>query len=735
MISVGLLAYALSVGFARILSMIGQREKDVSLYSAERSEAERLLKAALNDPCATFHPGQWEAISALAYENRKLLLVQRTGWGKSAVYFITTRILRDRGMGPTVILSPLKALMRNQVVGAQRLGIRAETVNSSNPDDWYAIKRRIFSDEIDTLLISPERLANDRFVEEWLRPIAGRIGLLVVDEAHCISDWGHDFRPDYRRLVEMLKRLPRNMPVLGTTATANDRVIEDVQGQLGNVEVIRGTLERKSLSLYTLRLSDRAARLAWLAQHIPKLPGTGIVYVLTKNDAQTVADWLEQRGVSARAYYNGVSHDDFSDSDQYRLYLEDLLLRNKVKVLVATVALGMGYDKPDLGFVIHYQSPGSVIAYYQQVGRAGRAIDRAYGVLLGGEEDYKIHDYFWRNAFPDEDDVQEILLVLERSDGLSVHELQSKLNMHRNQIKKVLKFLSVENPSPVSEQESRWFRNPVPYRMDYARIARINRQRRNEWQEIQEYIDSKTCLMACLRNSLDEPAVEDCGRCAICLGRPLRANTVDEGLRNEAARFLGIHNEMPAKPRLEVPRGAFIEYRLGGKLPQHLVAAEGRILSRWNDSFWGSMVAADKTAGHFRDGLVEAVAEMYERRWLPTPAPQWVTCVPSLRHPELVSDFAERLANRLCLLDLRFLNVIDKVTDAAPQKSMQNEFYQCRNLDGAFEIAGPVPSTPVLLIDDIIDSRLTMTVLAALLRQAGSGPVFPLALASTSKGE
>ena len=330
-----------------------------------------------------------------------------------------------------------------------------------------------------------------------------------MDEAHCISDWGHDFRPDYRRLVELLRRLPRNMPVLGTTATANNRVIEDVLGQLGNVEVIRGTLERKSLSLYTLRLSDQAARLAWLAQHIPKLPSTGIVYALTKNDADTVADWLVQRGISALAYYNGVNHDDFSNSDQYRHHLEDLLSRNKVKVLVATTALGMGYDKPDLGFVIHYQSPGSIIAYYQQVGRAGRAIDLAYGVLLAGEEDHKIHDYFWRNAFPDENDVQEILLVLERSDGLSLPELQSKLNMHGNQIRKVLKFLSVENPSPVSEQESRWFRNPVPYQMDYARIARINRQRRSEWQEIQEYADSKTCLMAYLRNALDDPGVEE----------------------------------------------------------------------------------------------------------------------------------------------------------------------------------------------------------------------------------
>ncbi|HID49608.1 MAG TPA: ATP-dependent DNA helicase RecQ, partial [Chromatiales bacterium] len=333
-----------------------------------------------------------------------------------------------------------------------------------------------------------------------LLPIADRVGLLVVDEVHCISDWGHDFRPDYRRLVNVLRQMPPNMPVLGTTATANNRVIQDVQTQLGDIEIQRGPLVRDSLALQTLRLPDQASRLAWLARHIPELPGTGIVYVLTKRDAEQVSAWLNQQGIVAKAYYSGVEHEDFDNSDQYRQHLEDLLLRNEIKVLVATTALGMGYDKPDLGFVVHYQAAGSVVAYYQQVGRAGRAIDKAYGVLLSGGEDEDIHEYFRRSAFPDEQDVNAILEALADHDGLSVPQLEQYLNLRRGQIDKVLKILSVENPAPVIKQGSKWHRTPVPFSMDHERIGRLTRQRELEWQEMQGYSDSKDCLMAYLRN-------------------------------------------------------------------------------------------------------------------------------------------------------------------------------------------------------------------------------------------
>ncbi len=696
----------------------------------ERIEAERLLKTAVNDPNATFHPGQWESIDALVNQRRKLLVVQRTGWGKSSVYFISTRILRDRGAGLTLIVSPLLALMRNQVEAAGRLGVQADTINSTNKDDWEVIKQQVLEDTVDALLISPERLSNEEFVEEVLSPISDRVGLLVVDEAHCISDWGHDFRPDYRRIVGILERMPPNMPVLGTTATANDRVIQDVQVQLGDIRVERGVLARDSLHLQTLRLPNQAARLAWLAQNIPDMQGTGIIYVLTKRDAGYVSEWLNSRGIDAHPYYSDVKHDDFEDATHYRLYLEDMLLNNKFKVLVATTALGMGYDKPDLGFVIHYQSPGSVVAYYQQVGRAGRAIEKAYGILLAGYEDSDIHEYFRRSAFPNEQTVQLILDTLGESNGLSMRELEQRLNIRRGQIDKVLKLISVENPAPVYKLGSKWFRTPVQFSMDRDRIERLTQQREIEWREIQDYIDSDSCLMTYLRNALDDSHTVDCGCCAVCRRHPVISESVDTNLAIAAARFLR-RAEVPLEPRRQVPSGALQLYGISGNLRQDVRASESRILSQWRDAGWGNMVADDKFNGRFRDELVEAIAEMYEHRWQPEPEPQWVTCVPSQNHPTLVPDFARRLANRL---ELPFVEAIQKVRDNEPQKNQQNSFYQCKNLDGAFAISGDIPESPVLLVDDIVDSRWTMTVLAALLRQNGSGPVYPIALASTGSG-
>jgi ATP-dependent DNA helicase RecQ len=378
-----------------------------------------LLRRALSNQNADFRDGQWEAIDAIVNQRRKMLVVQRTGWGKSSVYFIATRILRDRGHGPTLIVSPLLALMRNQIEAAERLGIRPVTINSTNRDDWQPLIQTILNNQADAVLISPERLANDEFVRTVLLPVANQIGLLVVDEAHCISDWGHDFRPDYRRLVSVLQHMPPNMAVLGTTATANNRVLDDITSQLGNIDIQRGSLLRETLALQTVKLPDQSGRLAWLAEHLPQLPGTGIVYTLTKRDADQVAEWLTLNGITAKAYYSGVEADDFESSDAYRQHLESALLNNEIKALVATTALGIGYDKPDLGFVIHYQAPSSIVAYYQQVGRAGRAIDYAVGVLLSGREDQEIQEFFRASAFPDERHVNSIMDALADCDGLS----------------------------------------------------------------------------------------------------------------------------------------------------------------------------------------------------------------------------------------------------------------------------------------------------------------------------
>ncbi len=697
-----------------------------------KGQAEQLLKTALANPDARFREGQWEAIDALVNQNQKLLVVQRTGWGKSSVYFISTRIFRDRGFGPTIIVSPLLALMRNQIESAQRLGINAKTMNSTNPDEWQSVTEQILNNEVDCLLISPEKLANDKFVATVLQPVADRIALMVVDEAHCISDWGHDFRPDYRRIVNILRQLPANTPVLGTTATANNRVVEDIQTQLGDIQIQRGPLVRESLALQILSLPDQASRLAWLAIHIPELPGTGIIYTLTTRDAEQVADWLSQNGINAKAYHGSITDPEGKlDSNSYRQHLEDLLLHNNIKVLVATMALGMGYDKPDLSFVVHYQAPGSIVAYYQQVGRAGRGIGYAVGVLMSGTEDDDIHDFFRRSAFPTYDQITKILDVLSLSDGLTLRRLEESTNLRYGQIEHALKFLSVENPAPVIKVGSQWRRTPIPFAMDHARIEHLTHQREKEWEEVRSYLNTSQCLMNYLRVALDDDAEMPCGKCANCLGQPIVDFQLQVEKVHQAAAFTK-QAETPIKPKKQVAAGAFEIYGFRGNFSKELQAQEGRVLSRWGDAGWGNMVKDDKHTNHFRDELVVATAEMIFDRWCPEDFPVWVCCVPSLNHPELVPNFAKRLATKL---GVPFVDAISKVQKNQPQKAQQNRFHQCRNLDGVFHIKIPVPDGSVLLVDDIVDSGWTLTVLAALLQQAGSGKVYPVALAATSTKE
>ena len=696
----------------------------------EKSDILALLKRLVDNPDAEFRAGQWEAIDAIVNRNEKRLVVERTGWGKSSVYFISTHILRQKGRGLTLIISPLLALMRNQIEAAERLKLRAKTINSGNRKEWNDVQAEIEADKVDVLLISPERLANEGFIDEVLLPVAQNIGLLVVDEAHCISDWGYDFRPNYRRLVNVLKYMPVNMPILGTTATANNRVVEDIKSQIGDIEVQRGSLMRDSLELQTLVLPTRAQRLSWLSQNIEQMPGTGIIYTLTTTDAEQVAEWLRSNGTNAYAYHGSILDENFENTDVYREYLEGLLLNDEIKVLVATTALGMGYDKPNLGFVIHYQAPGSIITYYQQVGRAGRAIDRAYGILMSGSEDGEIQKYFRNAAFPRPSWVHDILELLEENDGLTVSEIENRLNLRNKQIEQTLTYLAVENPSPVIKQNKRWSRTPVEYKMDTDTIERLTAQRVTEWEEIQSYISETGCLMEYLARNLDDKNPMPCGKCASCIKKPIIDTTLKHQTGMRAVEFLK-HSEMPFKCKVRIPKGAFKAYGFSGNLKSELKAEAGKVLSRWGDAGWGEIVKQDKYKGAFSDALVDAVVDMVKNRWdLEAPA-QWVTCVPSENHPTLVPDFAQQVAERL---GLPFQPVVTKVKINQPQKTQQNKFYQCQNLDGAFKVGELTHKGPVLLIDDVVDSGWTLTVIAALLRQAGSGPVLPLALATASIG-
>jgi ATP-dependent DNA helicase RecQ len=684
------------------------------------TRALELLRLGTQDPAAQFHDGQAEAIRHVVENRGRLLVVQKTGWGKSSVYFIAGKLLRDSGGGPALLVSPLLALMRNQIEGARRMGVRAETIHSDNRDEWEEVLTRIRRDEVDILLISPERLANAGFVANVLSVMAGRLSLLVIDEAHCISDWGHDFRPHYRLIQRIVVNLPRNLRLLATTATANNRVIEDLRATLGpDLAVMRGPLNRPSLFLQTIRIPSSAERMAWISENLSRLPGSGIIYTLTIRDAERLTGWLQQEGFEAECYT--------SRSGERRQEIEQALLHNRVKALVATTALGMGFDKPDLGFVIHYQAPASVVAYYQQVGRAGRAVSFAYGVLLSGEEETEITDYFIETAFPTPEEVGTLLELLQSHPwGLSVPEMMGGLNLGKARIEKTLQLLSLESPAPIVKDGTKWVLTTADLSGEFwERARRLTDLRHLEQQQMQQYVDLKEGHMEFLIRALDGQA----GPIAVPAVKPLPITPHVAAVERAIAFSRG--RDIMIEPRVMWPSGGMPRMGVRGKIPQELRLEVGRCLCLWGDPGWGELVRHGKYEDrHFSDELIRGLVEMVDR-WQPEPFPTWITSVPSKRHPALVPDLGIRFA---AVLNLPFVAAIVSVKAHPTQKSMLNMTQQALNLDGVFEVVTEaVQSGPAFLLDDMVDSRWTVTVAGYLLRVQGSGPVYPVALALTSK--
>ncbi|MFT4034476.1 MAG: RecQ family ATP-dependent DNA helicase [Patulibacter sp.] len=674
-----------------------------------------VLLRKLAGPDARFREHQLDAISDLAEHRARVLCVQRTGWGKSAVYFVATALLREQGAGPTLIVSPLLALMRNQVAAAERLGLRAHTVNSTNREGWAEIQRRLEADDVDLLLISPERLNHPQFRSEMLPVFAERVGLLVIDEAHCISDWGHDFRPDYRRIRDMLEQLPQHVAVLCTTATANDRVVDDITDQLAlghdraALRSYRGGLMRDSLRLEVVELPDKAQRLAWLAACLPQLPGSGIVYTLTKGDAETVASWLQTQGIPAVAYSG--------DTDPtIREEVERQLLGNEIKAVVATSALGMGYDKPDLGFVVHYQAPGSVIAYYQQVGRAGRAIDDAQVVLLRGAEDRRIQDYFITQAFPPRERVQQVLDVIAAAGerGAGLNELLAQVRLGRSRLTAMLKVLDVEGA--IEKRGSRYIAGSGDWAYDGDRYDQVTALRRREQQAMADFGADGRCLMRALAEELDDPHPQDCGRCAVCTQARWDAAPDPEMIRAALLHLRSQPVELEVKKMAPDARGTM------RRIPIDVLAEPGRALGRLGDAGWDPLVEAGSRAGRFDDDVLRGAVELI-RQW--SPPVRWIVAVPSVHNADALRDFAQRLAGAL---ELPLAPAIERVAERPRQREMENTPAQVANVRGAFVVARDLPDGPCLLIDDLRFSGWTLAMVAGQLRQRGCPAVYPFAL-------
>jgi ATP-dependent DNA helicase RecQ len=696
-----------------------------------REAAERHLKALVGRDDAVLREDQWAAIEALAVDARRALVVQRTGWGKSAVYFVATKLLREAGSGPTVIVSPLLALMRNQIAAAERAGIRAVTINSTNIDQWQPINDQIQAGEVDVLLVSPERLNNPGFRDEVLPRLAATCGLLVVDEAHCISDWGHDFRPDYRRLRTLLAELPAGIPVLATTATANARVTDDVAEQLGvhadgaagsQVLVQRGTLDRESLRLGVVQLKTPQQRLAWLADHLAEQPGSGIVYCLTVAATQEVAGYLRDRGLEVAAYSGQTDPDE-------RHALEQALVDGRVKALIATSALGMGFDA-SLGFVINLGAPQSPVAYYQQVGRAGRGTDEATVVLLPQIEDRDIWAYFASLGFPREEQVRETLAALAESDRpKSTATLETRVELGRNRLESMLKVLDVDGA--VQRVQGGWVATGRSWDYDAERYARVSEAREREQQAMLDYLGTDQCRMRFLREQLDDPEATDCGRCDNCGGLSLSTD-VSEASVAEAGERLA-RPGVVVEPRKMWPTAlANLGLDLKGKIAEG--AEPGRAVARLTDLGHGQALRAlfreDTPDGPVPPALAQAVMEVM-KDWAPEWAsrPDAIVVVESATRPILTRDLADGLARVMQVPVVGTGAIRDHSVPPRAGQTNSAQRVAATRRRGGLDADVPAGAT-VLLVDDQVATGWTLTVAAAAIREAGASAVLPLVLAT-----
>lgn len=679
-------------------------------------QADQIIKG-LYGPNAKFRDGQYEAIEA-TMTRKRVLVVQRTGWGKSLVYFVCTKLMRKENKGVTMVVSPLLVLMENQIEAATKMGLRCDVLNSTVKDRRSEILDSLGNDELDLILVTPETLFSDE-VQKRLKNI--KIGLFVIDEAHCISDWGHDFRLEYGNLKSVISSLPTTVPILATTATANDRVVSDLEKQLGNnVFVSRGPLTRESLSIQVLEMPDRITRYAWILENINKLPGSGIIYCLTQRDCDYLSDFLKKNGINAEAYYSR----DGEDGALLNKEIEEKFRRNEIKAIVATIKLGMGYDKGDIAFVIHYQMPSNIVSYYQQIGRAGRNIDRAYTFLMFGKEDEDILNYFINTAFPSEREAADIMEYISNNDGVKLYQINSALNIKKARLDKAISFLM--HDGFIRKEKQMYYATPKPFVYDKEHYDAVTATRVREMEQMKKLATTTTCYSKFVVECLDDHSAYECGHCSNCLGQDiLPSSPLMESVHIAETYINGL--VLDIEPR---KMWVYSEYTGNKKIP--VPNKPGLCLAKYGDPGYGELVKRDKYSPkkRFCDELVGKSAKVL-RPLVNEKEIKYITCVPSLRS-DIVLDFSNRLAESL---GLTFVELLKK-SNTRQQKEMQNSSYQCGNAMHSFSLLDGVEvPDKVLLVDDVVDSRWTLTACGYYLSQGGCGEIYPFALADSSQKE
>lgn len=677
---------------------------------------------------ASFREGQYEAIEA-TLTNRRTLVVQKTGWGKSLVYFISAKLVE----GITVIISPLLILMENQREAADKMGLRCLVLNSTvrTAADRREIIKKLKAGDCDIFFTTPETLYSKE-VQSLIPNL--NIGLFVIDECHCISDWGHDFRLEYGSLSRIISMLPENVGVLGTTATANDRVIEDLKKQFGNdVYVSRGSLTRESLHIEILKLETTAERYSWIRENIIKLPGAGIIYCLTRRDCENLSNYLNGYGIASRPYYSSAELEiqDPETGMTYNETTEKLFMDNQIKAIVATIKLGMGYDKEDIGFVIHFQRPSSLVAYYQQIGRAGRKEGtEAYCYMMTGKEDREVNEYFINNAFPTEEQEKGVIKALEQHpEGIKLRELYRYSNISQKALDKTIMFLL--NQGIIYRDEYKKYHrslNPYSYKGDYYEV--VKKTKMQELKAMDQYLEEEGCLSKYVVNSLNDYTAKDCGKCHNCLG-----TTILEGVEMPSIETVIETQEwlnrvfIAITPRKRWPDN---DNTFDNSATISNPNKEGVALAKYGDAGYGAMVAHDKYyADAYREDLIDKTVDVLSS-YINDADVNAITSIPSGRNKK-INTFAKEVARRLGIPHLDLLCVTG---EGDQQKRMQNSYFQYKNAAEKMAlVSGASAPRSIILIDDVVDSKWTLTVAGALLSKAGASNIIPFCLADSSEAE
>lgn len=674
------------------------------------------LKQAYGDD-ATFREGQLEAILSVLNSGNELV-VRQTGWGKSLIYFILTNIYRSQGKGPAIIISPLLSLVRNQIYSASKFNLNAYNLSSDNIDDWEDIYNKLNSNLVDILFLTPEHLANKDNMAKINGVLQDNFSLLVIDEAHCISDWGHDFRPDYKKIVKFLKNLNYSIPILATTATANDRVIDDITNQLATVNISRGPLIRESLRIQVLNITTKVDRYAWILNYLKNTSKNGIIYCLTQKDTEDLNKFLLRNGINS-ASYNGSSVD--------RLEVEEKFLNNEISCVVATIALGMGYDKDDIGYVIHYQRPGNVVAYYQQIGRAGRNLKEADVIMLNGREDEIIQRHFIEDAFPKVDDINDVITLIKNNqfNTFKLYDIQRDLNIKKAKLDQIMKYL-FDNEILDYERGTFTVLN-LDKKLDFDIFKEITSLRYGELEEMKEFINLKTCYMKFLAKSLSDNNAKDCMKCANCLNKELYSSQLDNESLHRASDFIN-NLKYEIEPRRQLPVGMKYQNISRLKTKNNDYTNElGHALTFSDDGHLGQIVNMELSNGNIISKVVVEDMTKLIKDNISLSNNMIVTYVPSNTNNQVIKQLAIDIAS---LLNLEFQELLAKSNNNTKQDQLNNAYQWYENSINNYQVKEAINNKEIILIDDIVQSKWTLTSVGLKLKLAGALKVYPFVLNS-----